>query len=147
MPRLLTRADRLRRFVIAAFGLLALSSPSFAGKEIYTCEINERHAVTPSGHLRDATRGALGSTMRGMQFVVVRETGRVQGDAPVGQGIEPGPRVLQRGDEETFFIAMYLGKKRNFTSLEAIWVEESAPARRKPFMAVEAGFVYTGICE
>lgn len=82
-----------------------------------------------------------------MKFVIVRETGRVQGNAPIGLGTEPGPRVLQRGNEETFFIAMYLGKKNNYASLEAIWVEEFSTARKKPFMAVGSGFVYTGTCE
>jgi len=42
---------------------------------------------------------------------------------------------------------MFLGKKSNSASLEAIWVEESFPSKRKPFMAVEAGFVYAGTCE
>ncbi len=137
----------MRRTVAAILALLALPSPSYAGREIYTCQIIDRYAVSPTGRFLDATRGAIGSTTRGMKFVVVRETGRVQGNAPIGFGSDAAPRVLQRGNEETFFIAMYLGKKNNYASLEAIWVEESSPARKKPFMAVEAGFVYTGTCE
>jgi len=61
-----------------------------------------------------------------------QETGRVQGDSPVGLGPDQTARVLQRGNEETFFIAMFLGKKSNSASLEAIWVEESFPSKRKP---------------
>lgn len=131
----------------ALVAAVALQSPAFAGKEIYACEISERVAVSETGRFRDATRGSVGASARGLKFVIVRETGRVQGDAPVGLGPEQTARVLQRGNEETFFIAMFLGKKSNSASLEAIWVEESFPSKRKPFMAVEAGFVYAGTCE
>lgn len=136
----------MKRALVAVL-IGSLSLPAFAGREIYTCEISDRYAVTPAGRLREATRGALGGTSRGMKFVIVRETGRVQGDAPFGLGPEAAPRVLQRGSEETYFIATYTGRKNNYASHEAIWVEEFATTRRKPFMAVEAGFVYTGTCE
>lgn len=139
--------SKMTRAMVVTLGLLAVPSASFAGREIYSCEINERYAVSASGRFRNATQGAVGGTIRGMRFVIVRETGRVQGDAPVGLGAEPGPRVLQRGDDEAFFIAMYVGKKNNYASLEAIWVEEFSPDRKKPFLAVGAGFVYAGTCE
>jgi hypothetical protein len=135
------------RAIVAIVGLLALPSTSFAGREIYSCEINERYTVSASGRLRDATKGAAAGTVRGMRFIVVRETGRMQGDAPVGLGADAGPRVLQRGNDEAFYIALYIGKKNNYSNLEAIWVEEFSTERRKPFMAVGAGFVYTGTCE
>jgi hypothetical protein len=126
--------------IIALASLAGLSIPSVqAGPTTYACTVQFALAVGDDGVPEQA--GAI-SAKPGTRFIVDRTTGRFHGvemfDNEGGDNV-----ILAAGNSQmSFRLLSVVGLRTNYLE-----VQEFMPGPRKPFLMVDYGDLYTGLCD
>jgi hypothetical protein len=123
---------------IVVAGILASASAVCHGADLdYQCVITQELHLEAGGSLKRFAK----PINIGERFAVDRDTGRVTG-GPFMRSAITRTTLVHRGGNATAFKAIYT----QLGDVEVLQVEEFAPGKDKPFVAVTLLTVLAGVC-
>ena len=127
------------KHAIIALTAWALGSPAYAASIVYACTVQLTLTVDDNGVPNQADRFAAAP---GIRFIVDRTTGRFYNaemfDNATGENV-----ILDEGDKDTSFrVLNRVGFRTNYLE-----VHQFIAGQRKPFVMIDYGDIYTGLCE
>jgi hypothetical protein len=129
-------------FILIVCSQLFNVSISLADQFSYMCEIKSVFTVSESGSLIPYNGE---SALIGQKIAIDRQNGRIIGNR-FANGNSDNITILDKGSHEQAFKLVSVWRFP-FVHVDYIQVEEFAKGKKKPFVGISGGMVYSGFCE
>ena len=120
--------------------LLVLSSASVFAENNYFCTISAVSEVNENGGITEEYK----NPYKGQSFSVSKETGVMKGELQNNLG--GTPQVIQPVSNDYKF-KVFTKSVTNHTDGYYLQIKDFKYAKTKPFMFIQSGFIYHGLCQ
>lgn len=121
-------------------GLLVLSSASVTAENNYFCTINAVSVVNENGTIVEEYK----RPYKDQSFSVSKETGVMKGDLQNDLG--GIPQIIQPVSNDYSF-KVFTKSVTNHVDGYYLQIKDFKYAKSKPFMFIQSGFIYHGLCQ
>lgn len=120
--------------------LLVLFSSSAAAENNYFCTISAVSEVNENGNITEEYK----KPYKGQSFSVSKETGVMKGDLQNTLG--GTPQVIQPASHDYTF-KVFTKSVTNHTDGYYLQIKDFKYAKSKPFIFIQSGYIYHGLCQ